>query len=168
MDLAQHIKQWDGQSVSDLHDIYRQHSHSEQFFQQITSLCVNKDCELGATWLLKHHVECTGELDIKGFQTVLLHLPKFKQWQAQLHILQILNKSNITASARPVLEPFLRYGLSDANKLIRTWCFNGMYELAIKYPELQQEVLSLLTMAVQDEPASVKARIRKLLKKGGF
>jgi hypothetical protein len=60
---------------------------------------------------------------------------------------------------------FLRTCLADENKFVRAWAYNGFYLLSQQYPEYQQETEQFFAMAMRDEAASVKARIRNILKK---
>jgi hypothetical protein len=63
------------------------------------------------------------------------------------------------------VEAFLRVSLTDSNKFIRAWAYNGFYEMAIQYPEYKNETKQFFEMAMRDEAASVKARIRNIIKK---
>lgn len=61
---------------------------------------------------------------------------------------------------------FLRNCLISDNKFVRAWAYNGFYELALQYPAYKTEVKKFLDMAMKDEAASVKARVRNILKRG--
>ena len=53
---------------------------------------------------------------------------------------------------------------SRQEKFVRAWAYNGFYLLAVQHGEYEAEARQLLTMALRDEPASVKARVRNVLK----
>ena len=59
----------------------------------------------------------------------------------------------------------LRHCLSDTNKFVRAWSYNGLAELAKQYPQYRGEVKQLFELAQNDdsEAASVKARIRNIV-----
>lgn len=55
-------------------------------------------------------------------------------------------------------------GLSDNNKFVRAWAYNGLYELSRQYEDLRIETMLLLDAGLNDEAASVRARIRNILR----
>ena len=64
------------------------------------------------------------------------------------------------------MEIYERHGLTDQNKFVRAWSYNGLYELATSFPSLRKEAERFFDMALADEAASVKARVRNIMKKG--
>ena len=157
---------WDGKSAEDIEQIYIEYHAEVGFRTNVIALCLDEQLSVGGTWLLKRYLESGGKLSDDEQQAILARLTRYQHWEAKLHILQVLAHFSITKQTRRVLEPFLRHGLSDINKFIKAWSFNGLYELAVQYPELQNEVTELLNLALVHEPASVKARVRRLIKKG--
>jgi len=164
--LSKEVLGWDGKSAGDIEKIYIRYHYSHDFSSQLIALCQDEDLNLGGTWLLKHYLENGGKLTTEQGQVILTQLPSYTNWESKLHILQIFSYLKLTQSTRTVLEHFLKQELSDSNKFVKAWCYNGLYELAVEFPELQYEVSELLYLALENEPASVKARVRKLLKKG--
>jgi len=63
-----------------------------------------------------------------------------------------------------VLYPQVRIWLSDTNKFVRAWSYNALHLLAKVEPKFAAEVAEILRMGLEDEPPSVKARIRQCLK----
>ncbi|WP_448250543.1 hypothetical protein [Thalassotalea agariperforans] len=61
---------------------------------------------------------------------------------------------------------FLIITLTDQNKFVRAWTYNGLYELSKQHPEYIKEAKQFFEMAMRDEAPSVKARIRNIMKKG--
>lgn len=166
MSIKHEVMNWDRKSASDIEQIYVAYQQTSEFESQLIDLCLDESLSVGGTWLVKFHIEHGGSINAQDMQKVLTKLPTYDHWESKLHILQVLSHFEVSCKTRKVLEPFLKHGLSDTNKFVRAWSFNGLYELAVQYPELQQEVTDLLNLALKNEPASVKARVRKLLKKG--
>lgn len=166
MSIKHDVINWDQKSASDIEQIYVAYQQTSKFESQLIELCLDNNLSIGGTWLVKFHIEHGGSINTDDMQKVLAKLPEYDDWESKLHVLQILSHVQVSEKARKVLEPFLKYGLSDTNKFVRAWSFNGLYALAIQYPELQPEVTELLNRALVNEPASVKARVRKLLKRG--
>jgi len=91
-------------------------------------------------------------------------LPDLIEWETKLHVLQCLSYLTVGKQDVPPLETFLRECLASENKFVRAWAYNGFYELSLQYPQFQVEVDQLLQQALEDEAASVKARVRNILK----
>lgn len=87
-----------------------------------------------------------------------------ESWQLRLHILQILPGLTIAKSQHEKLYYHLHHCLSDTNKFVRAWSYNGLAELAKQYPQYRHDVKQLFELAQNDdgEAASVKARIRNI------
>ncbi|WP_087026551.1 hypothetical protein [Thaumasiovibrio subtropicus] len=164
--IGRDVLGWDGRSAEDIEQVYIEHHTKADFRSDVIDLCLEERSSIGGTWLLKRYLECDGKLSNDEQQVILARIPSYQHSEAILHILQVLAHFSIAQQTRRVLEPFLRHGLSNANKFIKAWSFNGLYELAVQYPELQNEVSEILNLALVQEPASVRARVRRLIKKG--
>jgi hypothetical protein len=64
------------------------------------------------------------------------------------------------------VETFLRQTLNDSNKFVRAWSYNGFYQLARHFPQYREEAEAIFEMALRDEAASVKARVRNIIRAG--
>lgn len=166
MTLEKELEHWDGKAADDLARIYTRHHSTDTFMDDVIQLTCSGKQTSGATWLLKHHLESGGTLPQQAIQKIIQALSQLEDWQARLHILQCLPDMPITAENLKLVELFIRKGLSDNNKFVRAWSYNGFYLLAQQYPQFQAEASALFEMALKDEPASVKARVRNILKKG--
>lgn len=124
----------------------------------------NPACTIGASWLVKHHLESNKSLSENERTVVYQLLPALEEWQARLHVLQSIPLMPIPESCWQALEIFLRQSLNDPNKFVRAWTYNGLHELARFNDALREEVDAILEMGLRDEPASVKARIRNIKK----
>lgn len=165
MSIETTLLSWDGKSADDITAIYLQYHDLPAFSSEIISCISNPDLEKGATWLIKHYLESGGELKPQEIKTIYKHLLKLEHWEAKLHILQSIPKMPIAKAEKSMVERFLRQCLMSDNKFIRAWAYNGFYELSEQYIEYRQETRSFFTMALRDEAASVKARIRNILKR---
>ena len=166
MDIQTDIKQWDGKSAKDIGDIYQRYCNAASFSSIIIGMIDNESLQKGATWLLKHHLEQKRQLTTKEIHTVFNTLTKLEPWESKLQILQSLPYLPVQKRDKKKVEVFLRKCLVETNKFVRAWAYNGFYELAVQYPEYQQETQLFLEMAMRDEAPSVKARIRNIMKKG--
>ena len=166
IDLKEHLLTWDGKSKDDIEAIYHGHSNSSDFLDGLIKLCSDGSINVGATWLLKYGLE--HDLDITKGQmgNVLKILPEITHWETKLHILQCLPYFSISKTYKAKVELFLRETIADNNKFVRTWSYNGFYVLSQQYPEYVEETKQFFDRAMRDEAASVKARIRNLMKKG--
>lgn len=164
MSMQQEIADWNGKSTDDIQLIYSHYYHKPSFVSEILLLIKQVLYQKGATWLLKKYLEDEGHLTHQEMGSVYRSLPELEFWEAKLHILQCMPLIPIQKSKVKAVESFLRDCLADQNKFVRAWAYNGFYLLANQYPEYQSEIDQLLDQAMRNEAASVKARIRNILK----
>lgn len=161
--LREQILAWDGKSSEHIKACYRS---TDNLVDVLIPMLTEESTAVGASWLLKHHFENAGDMNDKQIRTVYQSLPHLVHWEAKLHVLQSMPYMRIPQSEKATVERFVRAHLCDPNKFVRAWSYNGFYELAVRFTEMQQEATQLFEMALRDEPASVKARVRNILKKG--
>ena len=166
VDIDNAIAGWDGKSAADIEKIYRRYRHEPSFSRDIVSLAGREARQRGASWLLKRYLEDGGQLDKKSANTLYTLLESVGDWQTKLHVLQSIPYLPIDKRRAPRLHRCLQLCLADDNKFVRAWAYNGFYELAVKHREYAAQTRQFFDMAMKDEAASVKARIRNLLKKG--
>jgi len=166
MVLAQDIEHWDGKSSSDFESTYYSYCDDATFTADLISLVKKESLQNGATWLIKQHFENQHSLDAKEIADIYTLLPTLVPWEAKLHILQCIPHMPIGVTEKRRVEIFLRQCLTDTNKFIRAWAYNGFYEISLQYPEYKIETQQFFEMAMRDEAPSVKARIRNILNKG--
>lgn len=160
------IAAWDGKSADDIRRLYDRHCQAPSFVSDIVGLAKQEPLQKGATWLLKRHAENTGCLEPRAVKDIYQLLQKLEHWESKLHILQSIPHMPIPRTHKNRVETFLRKCLVDDTKFVRAWAYSGFYDLAVQYPEYQEEAEQLFEIAIRDEPASVKSRIRKVMKKG--
>ncbi len=166
MSIEQEILNWDGKSSSDIGEVYNRHCNDDNLPKTLLRLSNKTELQRGATWLLKHFLADGKEMEPNDVAALVSLVPILEYWESKLHILQCLPYLSIAKSQHKAVELFLRKCITDANKFVRAWAYNGFYELACQYPEHKPEVLQFFDMAMRDEAASVKARIRQVMKKG--
>lgn len=166
MSIQQAVVDWDGKSADDLTAVYDQFGDEPAFLSDMISLISGVSCQKGASWLLKRYVEDHGSLCVSDANQIYELLKGIAHWETKLHLLQCMPYLPITKSYVKRVEFFLRECLVDQNKFVRAWAYNGFYELALQHVEYQPETKQLLEMAMQNEAASVKARVRNIMKQG--
>lgn len=164
MNIQREITNWDGKSVDDLQAVYDRHSQDAGFGAELVRLLESPVSQSGASWLLKRYLELGNVLKVAEVRAVFQTLSHLEDWQAKLHLLQCLAYLTVGKRDVTLVEPFLRGCLENKNKFVRAWAYNGFYELALQHPKCQTEVDQLLERGMQDEAASVKARIRNIRK----
>jgi len=166
MSIQIEIDKWDGKSANDIGDIYSRYCHDESFQKDIIQLIGETTLQKGATWLLKRHLENKKKISNSETSKIYKKLDSLEHWESKLHVLQSLPFLLIPKSDKKSVELFLRSCLTDNNKFVRAWAYNGFYELAVQYPEHVKETKQFFEMAMRDEAPSVKSRIRNIMKKG--
>jgi len=166
MSIKQKIDSWDGKSVNDLEAIYSSYSEDGFFVKNIIELAKNEAQQKGVTWLLKRHLENGNKIEANEISVIYVNLPELVYWEAKLNILQCIHFMPIAESETKQVEIFLRNCLTETNKFVRAWAYNGFYEISVQYPEYKKETKQFFEMAMRDEVPSVKARIRNIMKNG--
>lgn len=165
MKLLYHVKGWDGKDIDFLETTYKHYSEDEGFQPDlIESLGLTEMHQSAASWLLRRSLQRGYKPDSDEAYTIYKALAACTSWAAQLNLLQCMELLDVPVYARSTLETYIRDALTNKNKFVRAWAYNGFYLLARQYPELREESLKIMEMGLKDEPASVKARIRNALK----
>jgi len=165
MSLQEEILGWDGKSSIDIDEIYKRYCDDVSFDSKIIELSRKTDLQKGTTWLLKRHLEGGQKLEANKCTRLFKLLLILEHWESNLHILQCLPYMKIGSSDKKHVEVFLRKCIVDGNKFVRAWAYNGFYEMFLQYPEYKMEMMQYFEMALTDEAPSVKARVRKIMKK---
>lgn len=166
MSLKQALIDWDGKSTQDISQIFQAYKNAPDFSQTLLNLLETEESQSGATWLLKTNLEAGAQLSGKQIAQLYGSISGLVSWQSNLHVLQSLPYLLIDESHIKFVEAFIRYKLMDNNKFVRAWAYNGFYLLAKQHPQYQTEAERFFEQAMLDEPASIKARIRVILKSG--
>lgn len=166
MSIEQEIAAWDGKSADEIREIYASYSAQPDFADTVIRLIHRVPAQRGATWLLKAWLESGNSLEKGQVREVYSLLPALEHWETKLHVLQCIPFMPIEAGVSENVDAFLRAAVTDSNKFVRAWSYNGFYELATQFPEYRAEVEERLASAMEDEAASVKARIRNIMKRG--
>ena len=162
--LISEIQTWDGKSSDSISEIYYRYYQDTSFIKQLIASIKVIELQKGSTWLLKKYLEEKGELKAGEINKVYTLLPQLEHWEAKLHILQSISYMPIKTHLKKGVEAFLRKCVSDHNKFVRAWAYSGLHELASEHREYRDEVKTLLEEALQNESASVKARVRNAMK----
>ena len=113
---------------------------------------------------MKKHLEVGNSLSTAGCRAVFGSLSLQEHWESKLHILQCLPYLDIPEDDSVGLEKFLEACLKSDRKFVRAWAYNGFKELSIRFPRYREKVDGMLAQAIESESASVRARIRNILK----
>lgn len=163
--LSEEIGSWDGKSAAALQATYERHCAEEDFVATILAQIADVNLQRAATWLLKKHLEAGNSLADGDCRAILDGLPVQEHWESKLHILQCLPHLNILEEDSADLEKFLDSCVKSENKFVRAWAYNGFSELSLRFPRYREKVDGMLARAGESEAASVRARIRNILKK---
>lgn len=162
--LKESLATWDTKSADDIRTIYTQYVETPTFEEDLMDALLDKELQCGSTWILKNHLGTKGNFSSLHSKSLLAHLELFDKWESQLHILQSFEHITITAAQKFSVENFIRLCLKSERKLIRAWGYHGFHFLSKQFPEYKTEAKAMMQKALLDEAASVKARIRNLLK----
>ncbi len=151
-------------SVADLQAVYDRRSEEPALGTELISLLADPQLQKPASWLLRRHLEAGHTLSVAQAKPLFRALLGLQDWETRLQVLQSLSYLPIGKREVKPLEAFLRDCLESENKFVRAWAYHGFHELALQHAQFQTEVNSLLERALEDEAASIKARVRNILK----
>ena len=166
MNLKQKILSCHGKSVSDIDAILNRHKDDDSFVSDVIRLSKQKQLQKITIWLLKKYLENGRKIDVDDVSRLCNLLPELDGWETKLHILQCLPYMKIAKTENKIVVAFLRQCLTNTNKFVRAWAYNGFYTLSTQYPEYKEETKQFFEMAMRDEAPSVRARIRNIVKNG--
>ncbi|MEM8930246.1 MAG: hypothetical protein AAGE94_03680, partial [Acidobacteriota bacterium] len=83
---------------------------------------------------------------------------------ARLHVCRMIAVIEIPEHAADGFADFLRHGVESEHKFLRAWAIDGMHRLALQHPRLADEAETILQRGADDAAASVRARIRNILR----
>lgn len=164
MSLSSELAAWDGKSADDIRKIYEQHCEVPNFALKLSGLINEPALQKGITWLLKAHLESAGQPDPEVTEKICDSLQVLQDWEPKLHVLQCLQYLKITEAQKDQLAIFLRSCIDDEVKFVRAWGYGGFYELSLQFPEFRKEAERYAAFALETESASVRARLRKVMK----
>ncbi|MEM6379503.1 MAG: hypothetical protein AAF705_14955 [Bacteroidota bacterium] len=164
-DLKRTLIDWDGKETESLKAIYTNYSNDPVFVSNLTKWSIQKEeLQDASTWLLKHHLDQKNKLNRSQTKALLPALAVAKKWPAQLHLLQILpHLLLVTSDAEMLVEPIEKL-TKDKVKFVKAWAYYAFGLMSQLLPELRTEVEQVLQIALEQESAAVKARIRKACK----
>jgi hypothetical protein len=162
--LNNKLKLWDGVHIEYLTELYGANSSSLDFLENLVTICVNEqDLQKTATWLIKHHYDNGHTLSEMLTERLLTSCKTVENWEAKLHLLQLLPHFKLTDKSIPIADDFARNCLIDSNKFVRAWAYNGLYELTKYIPEMKTELVFICQRAMETESAAIKSKVKKIL-----
>ncbi len=105
-------------------------------------------------------------IDPKHIKGMCASLDALETWASQLHVMQILSVVPIPKSCTDTIESFARSCMSSKKSFVRAWSYSALFAATRTDPKKHKKTITLLESTLNDDsaPASVKARIRNVLK----
>lgn len=166
MTFLEQAQSWDGKSVGILRQVFDDCCREEHFLSQAIDLCYQSgNAQVAGAWMVKQHLDDGGFLDELEIERWIASFQNADIWTSYLLMLQGLSHLPIPPQSRGMAELFIRRCLEMENKFIRAWAYHNFYHLSRQYLDLKKEADSLMEVGLETEAASVRASIRKALRK---
>jgi hypothetical protein len=165
-EIVKILKTWDGKHNDVLQSLHHQYADDEWFMPVLVRISqLQPELQVQTTWIIKKHIE-DGEVISKTERKELLKACLGSgEWASKLHIFQILSHWNeLTEEEAFLIEDSARKGIKDDNKFLRAWSYQALFEVSKVLPDLRRELVFLCERAIPEESASVKVRLREILK----
>lgn len=161
--LIDSLKKWDGVHMDYLRQIYSSFNTEPEFLNDLIAFLSQKDLQIQASWLIKHHYDQKNKLDPNQVDSLMKQTTELDQWEAQLHILQIIPKIHSEPQHLLLMDDFARRSLKSENKFVRAWSYQGLFELYKLGVVQEEELRSLCELAMETESAAIQSKVRKIL-----
>lgn len=156
---------WDGTHIGYLKTLYQESIDDASFIPHTIALLeADQRVEVPGSWVVKHHVEHGNSLNPIEVDQLVRCLGALHYWQAQLHLLQIIPMISLTEEQAERLEPVVRKYLSSDRAFVKASAFAAYFEIVKRFPELKNEFRLLCEDSLERVSASVKVKIRRILK----
>lgn len=161
------FSQWDGKHTDPLIGLYQDYQNRADFWDYLVGAYLERpEWEVPVTWLFKHHYDQKQELSADQVQVLLDGFSNMEQWEARLHMLQLIPKWRLSKEQAFFLEPLLASAMNDDKKFVRAAAYEAFAKIV---PHLSEEAraafLKRCETAMATESASVKVKLRRALKK---
>jgi hypothetical protein len=162
--LEAQLQHFDGKHVDSLFRVGRMLPLESTTIDQLLELAERSDppIQIAATWLLKYLQSQKITFSSSQITKLVEQLNGSGPWESRLQLLQMLPQLVIPTACTETLFQVLLLPLSGRNKFIRAWAYTGLHALATQHPSYVKDVVPLLEQALEDEAASVGARVRQL------
>lgn len=156
------LANWDGRAMTPLKNIYVDCVQHPDFIPILSDWSIqNDDLQNASTWLLKHHLDQKNTFSRAQTLALLPALAAAKEWPAQLHLLQMLPHLPLAEQdLEMLLEPIEKL-MQNKVKFVKAWAYYAFGLMSQFLPELKEEAAQIFQMAMANESAAIKARIRK-------
>ena len=160
--IEHRLRSFDGSSTEPLAEVAREFGQQESYLAALIECVTNRsrDVQAGAAWLIKHHVDA-GHIPTPDLtETLAASALAFCSWEAQLSVLQIVDRLPLTDVAANDLSALAAACMHARRAVLRAWAFDALLALA-KFDERFADAAALAAKSAQeDEAASVRARAR--------
>ncbi|HEX7721733.1 MAG TPA: hypothetical protein VF397_06215 [Pyrinomonadaceae bacterium] len=165
MSLKEELERIDGDSGS-LELFLSRHRSTKSLVNQLVLLIAPDEpkLQIKATALLKRLAESGTRFTRSQLAAIFDSLAEVTHWEAKLHLCQMLQHVKIPNGSETKVVWFLERCLSEENKFVRAWAYNGFYELAKQHHEYYDYAVEQLARAQKEKSAAVKARLRNISK----
>ena len=160
------FSQWDGKHTEPLIGLYQDYQNRADFRDYLVSAYLeHPEWEVPVTWLIKHHYDQKQKLTQEQEQVVLDGFSNLEQWEARLHILQLIPKWSLSKEQAFLLEPLLASAMDDDKKFVRAAAYEAFAKIVPHLSKKKRESFrERCEAAMATESASVKVKLRRALK----
>lgn len=134
----------------------------------LVAALADREASVPASWLLLSLMRDGGALTRAQAAALVRLLPRVRANDARLHLCQSVAHLEVPKRSAEPLARFLRNAATDEHKFLRAWAVDGLYRLAQMHSEYRRESRDLLDRASRDPAASVRARVRRIVREAGY
>ncbi len=158
------LSRYDGKTIGHLAQIEAEFGNDPEYLAALIEVLPSDTphVENGATWLIKDRLERGGTLSQARTDQLATAVPALGDWQAVLHVAQIVKFLRPTPPASRLLALEMKGLLEHERPFLRAWSLDALAHLSRHLSELEPIVSDAVTAAIEDPAPSVRARARAL------
>lgn len=162
--LRDRLAAFDGNAVSLLSELQAQDTAPETLTARLIQVLGETDemVQRGASWILLDQMKTGRHLSEDDWRAVAASAAKLTDWQATLHLLQMLSlqapPADTAQTFAAVAEPYLDH----KRPFLRAWAISALATLAGQDASLRAVSNAAIDAGLEDPAASVRARAKKV------
>ena len=163
--LRTRLAEFDGKAVSILSEAAVGLGDDAGYLDALIALTADDapQISVGATWLLKQHLDDGGRLSRPQCRTLVTQCAKLAEWTAVLHMCQSIRYLEVEDADAHGVADWLTPLLAHRRPFLRAWSLDALCHLAQTHRGLGVKARKARENAADDPAASVRARARNLV-----
>ncbi len=166
--LAVALSEFDGQRTAPLEAAAQRFVPSRELRDLLVRLSTDSDIKMqtAATWLLSRWISSGLVVTSSQVAKLMTAVDTPESWLSRLHLCQGFADVAVPDRARASASRYFRRWCKDERPFVRAWAYAALARLALSAPDAMTnaKVLEFIVHGLDDPAASVRARVRRIMR----